>query len=146
MAFHLYEKTTTQGCEARTVPGVSVQRSGQTVFSIPRHVLTAAGLPDAVGAKLDALIGTGDDAGKIALVRGKSLSISCGGGSKHLVTIRMNLGKSHFPIKDVRAAQADSGALILSLPLDFPFDAPRIATETIVSARHASSNGQALAA
>lgn len=143
MAFQLYTKSTTTGRECRTVPGVSVQRTGQTVFSIPRHLLNAAGLPDATGSKLDVMIGTGEDAGKIAIVRGNTLAISAGGASKNIVAIRIKLGKSLYTIKDVRAVQADSGALIMTLPLDFPLEA---ATETIVTPHRASSNGQALAA
>lgn len=146
MGFKLYEKSGEfHGRQPRTVPGVSVAASGHTVISIPRSTMAAAGLPDAVGAKVDVLIGNGTDSGKVAIVKGSTLSLCKPGDSTLLVNVRLKLGASRYAMKDVRSVHADNGALILSLPLDFPF--ANEGWETPAASAPASSiNSQALAA
>lgn len=134
-----------RGREPLTTPTVSVFKTGQTSFNIPRSILRDAGLPDFPGARFDVLVGEGEDAGRIAIQKGAAVKAGKVGNSDTptSITIRVSqLGKSPLPAEVVAGVAAADGSLVLTLPASFPWTAPATASAPAL----ASTNGQALAA
>jgi hypothetical protein len=136
------------GRETLSIPTVAVFRGGkQTQLSIPRAMLREAGLPDFPGARFDLFVGEGEDAGRIAIVKGTSLKAGKvgNGDTPTSVCIRTSsIGKAMFSARPVIGVTADGGELVLTLPADFPWTAPETTAQN--HPRAARTNGQALAA
>lgn len=147
MAFnHLPTPKRGGGRTPRTDATVAVYPQGNgftTNFYIPRHLLRAAGLPDLPGASLDILIGSGDDAGVVALTKGKRAKLVRVGAQQNppaLVIRTSVLGKARYTASACGAV-AGNGTLYLTIPAGFPWTAPVGSTDGLTAARRRFANG-----
>jgi hypothetical protein len=96
----------------------------QTVISIPREMLRAAGISDIPGDKLDVLVGEGDDAGKLALIPGSRSTLGRVGNGKNRVCIAVSgLARALRPSAPC-AVQVGVRQLVFTLPAGFAEAAP----------------------
>jgi len=120
MAFRKLPKSAFGG-KSGTHPTVAIYKNN-TVFTIPSTLLDRAGVSDKPGKKVTLLIGEGEDAGLIAVTNGDDFTLISSSGS--LNTLRCNsgrIGKSpHYKSKHLEY-EINEGALILTMPSDFPW-------------------------
>lgn len=104
-----------------TVPTVAVYKPKNTAIAIPLDVLEQAGI--SATETIVIAKGEGDDAGRIAIVpspNGRRFRVE----GKRAMLNTQQLGKAQFKATQVIEVSAQNGALILTLPADFPWTAP----------------------
>jgi hypothetical protein len=120
------------GRAPRTVPAVAVfGKDGalqQSRFVVPVAILREAGLPHTYGGAINLLVGSGSDAGCIAIVAGDQLKLSrCGKSGRLLQFCTARIGvTSAFGTRECRY-EVGRGQLIFTLPSDFPWSSAEAA-------------------
>lgn len=106
----------------------------RTTFNIPRSLLSQASLDDVAGGQFDILIGSGDDAGCIAIVPGYRVRTNSIPRCPHRVELRTTV------LADGRMAatkceyRADPGRLIITMPRGFPWRPGLVAEKPALAA------------
>lgn len=110
-----------------TVRATKLAKKTLTAVSIPRSVLREAGLSDIPGDKIDVLIGTGSDAGAIAIIAGSRYSLVKSGN--HRVQFTSSLLLSEAPRATTCTYEVGRKQLIIELPLGAALREPEVAIE-----------------
>lgn len=110
-----------------TVRATKLAKNTLTTLSIPRSILREAGLSDIPGDKIDVLIGSGPDAGAIAIIAGSRYSlVKCGNR-------RVQFTSSLLLSEALRATtctyEVGRKQLIIELPLGAALREPEVAIE-----------------
>lgn len=136
MAFRALPTSSSRVRRALLTPTIAVHKHGQTVLNIPRLILRDAGLSDIPNSRVDVLIGTGADEGKIALIEGPRFTLSVGGTSKAPKTllVRPALGASQFKTQPCHF-EVGRRQVIITLPEGFPLRAEAQAAALAVNTR-----------
>lgn len=129
MAFQALPETMwSRGKEPTNIPSIAIHYATQASVSIPRTLLREAGLPDIPGAKFDVLVGSGSDAGSIAIIAGSRFTASAQGPSSKPNRLIVRFAGLHQ--RGVRysatkvAFEVGRKQLILGVPTDFPVAPP----------------------
>lgn len=110
-----------------TVRATKLANRTLATVSIPRSILREAGLSDIPGDKIDVLIGSGPDAGAIAIIAGSRYSLVKFGNRRVQFTSSLLLSEA------LRATtctyEVGRKQLIIELPLGAALREPEVATE-----------------
>lgn len=110
-----------------TLRASTLRNRTMTTLSIPRSVLREAGLSDIPGDKIDVLIGTGSDAGAIAIIAGSRYSLVKSGN--HRVQFTGSLLLSEALRATTCTYEVGRKQLIIELPLGAALREPEVAIE-----------------
>lgn len=134
MAFQALPKTVRgfRGPAPSNIPTIAIFDDYQTKMSVPRGLLREAGLPDIPGAKFDVLVGTGPDAGTIALIAGSSSTGTKLGTSANPTRLAIRISNLHQKGRRFKSQpmtfEIGRRQIIFALPFDFP-QAPVVEAE-----------------
>ena len=109
--------------DVTVIVGKPPNGSAVTTIMFPRSVLRAAGLPDYPGAKIEVLVGSGDDFGSLCIRAGGERQLRPYGNGETRVQVSFS-GIAATKLGTTRcSSDAGNKALVVNLPAAFPWSA-----------------------